>query len=110
MDNERFTSETEEFYENFPDVDLDSISDGVWQRVKNGENLSAVYKEERQTEKNAARLNAKNKASSAGNIGTPSPRQRGVYNERDVRAMSPKQVRAEYDNIIKSMNGKGFFK
>lgn len=109
MDNERFTSETEEFYENFPDVDLDTVSDEVWQSVKNGERLTEAYRRERNTAASAARRNEKNRMASTGDVGK-TVRQKGVYNERDVRAMSPKQVHDEYDNIIKSMSGKGFFK
>ncbi len=109
MNNERFTSETEEFYEKFPDVDLDTVSDSVWQSVKKGENLAEAYQREKSTEAEAARRNERNRMASSGAVGT-SVRVRGVYNERDVRAMSPKQVHDEYDNIIKSMSGKGFFK
>ena len=108
-DNERFSAETEEFFESFPTVDLDSIKDSVWERVKKGENLTAVYKESRRAEEDAVRRNEKNRMASTGSVGTPS-RQNGVYNERDVRAMTPKHVRAEYDNIIKSMGSKGFFR
>ncbi len=108
-ENERFNLETEEFFESFPDVDLDSVKDSVWERVKKGENLTAVYKESRKAEADAARYNEKNRMASTGFIGSPS-RQSGVYNERDVRAMTPKQVRADYDNIIKSMGSKGFFR
>lgn len=109
MDNERFTSETEEFYENFPDVDLDTVSDSVWQSVKNGERLTDAYRREKNNEAQALARNEKNRMASSGAVGK-TVRQRGVYNERDVRAMSPKQVHDEYDNIIKSMSGKGFFK
>ncbi len=109
MDNERFISETEEFYENFPDVDLDTVSDTVWQSVKNGERLTEAYRREKNTEAEAARRNEKNRMASSGAVGRTT-RTKGVYNERDVRAMSPKQVHDEYDNIIKSMSGKGFFK
>ena len=109
MDNERFTSETEEFYENFPDVDLDTVSDSVWQSVKNGERLTDAYRREKAAEEQAVRRNEKTRMSSSGAVGK-TVRQRGVYNECDVRAMSPKQVHDEYDNIIKSMSGKGFFK
>lgn len=106
--NSRFISETEEFYENFPDVDLDSVSDTIWQKVKQGENLSSAYKQQKETEKNALLRNEKNRMSSPGGVGKPVP-QKGIYNARDVRAMTPKQVKAEYDSIIKSMGSKGFF-
>lgn len=105
---DRFTSETEEFYERYPEVDLDTLGDDVWKRVKDGENLSKVYSELDEKNKDIQRRNLENRASSFGSIGTPR-RQAGVYNRHDVEKMDRKTVRKEYDNIIKSMNSKGFF-
>ena len=105
---DRFNSETEEFYQKHPDVDLDTVGKDVWKRVENGENLSSVYSEVSENQKNIQKKNMQNRAASFGGVGSPL-RQAGVYNSRDVEKMSRETVRREYDNIIKSMKSKGFF-
>ena len=108
---QRAELEIEEFSEKFPDIGLDGVPQSVWDKVKDGENLSAAYgkydEEKKRLYKNAALVNEENAAQSSGRInGEP---KKAVYTAREVAAMSAGDVRKNYEDILYSMNSKGFY-
>lgn len=105
--NERFTHEIEEFYEKYPSVDLDSVPQGVWEQVKTGTPLSSAYGEHCEKNEKIRAQNEKNRSSTPGAIGAHSKKIM-AYTESDVRKMSRRQIRENYDAIIKSMQSPGF--
>ncbi len=107
--NERFGTETEEFFEKYPTIDLDSVPSSVWEQVKDGKNLSSAYGDFTDRCEKIKQQNEKNRQNSPGGIGKAT-RTQGIYTESDVRSMTPKQIKDNYDNIVKSMGSSGFFK
>jgi len=109
--NRRAEEEIARFTEKYPDTDLDSVPESVWNRVKEGADLSEAYgahrKKLREEEAEAARINEKTAAESSGRIsGRP---KRAVYTAADVFAMSASEVRDNYEDIILSMEQNGFY-
>ena len=102
---EAIAAQINEFSELFPEIQVRSIPDEVWEDVKRGNTLAAAYSiyERRITE--AARrielINAKNAEKSAGAAGKSTPQE--FFSADDVRKMSPSEVRANYAKIRKSM-------
>ena len=94
-----------EFSELFPEIQVRSIPDEVWEDVKRGNTLAAAYSvyERRITE--AARriesINIKNAERSAGSAGKGTTQE--FFSADEVRKMSPSEVRANYAKIRKSM-------
>lgn len=103
--NARMKEELEEFYEYFPSVDLKSVPDEVWERVKRGASLAATYsllerKREREAQRSVSH-NEKMRRMSAGSIEAADAD--GYYSPDEVRRMTPAQVRKNYDDIVESM-------
>lgn len=107
MKNERFSNETEEFYEKYPTVDLDDVPKSVWESVKGGKSLSDAYGEHRCRMERIQRQNEENRQRSTGTV-TSHNGKRFAYTESDVRNMTRQQIRENYDAIIKSMQSPNF--
>ena len=102
---EKAMSDYNEFFGLYPDIDIKSIPDSVWESVNSGVPLAAAYalcerkKEvERQT---AERINERNRTMSSGQIGSVSPQT--YLSPAEVRAMSASEVRANFSLITESM-------
>lgn len=94
-----------ELYSLFPDSDISSLPDTVWQSVSEGNSLAAAYAlqlcREKQKADEIRSVNKKNAALSAGLAGDAA---RGEYfTPSEVRAMSQSEVRANYTKILESM-------
>lgn len=108
---QRAELEIAEFTKVFPDTDLDSIPENVWEDVKSGNSLLSAYKkyaDEKEKEYAAAdRVNTENADQSSGRIsGTP---KRAVYTAKEVAAMNSKEVADNYDDILFSMKSASFY-
>lgn len=102
---ERMAREYDEFREIFPGRDMSSLSEEVWEGVRQGLPLAAAYAYEEAKQKKrreiAAEVNRKNSNLSSGAI---DGRGGGVFfSPGEVRAMSAAEVRSNYDKIIGSM-------
>ena len=101
----RISRELADFEEYFPEVELESIPDEVWQRVKSGASLSAEYSllcRRRELEKRRiSDFNENNRKMSAGAAGRGESEK--YYSPSEVKRMSPAQVKTHYDEIIESM-------
>lgn len=103
--NKRMLRECEEFREYFPDSELSSVPDEVWESVKGGVPLAAayaLYSRKNELHKNRINeINQRNKDMSAGSV------KRGgedkSYSPSEVRAMTREQVKSNYTDIIESM-------
>ena len=102
---EKAMSDYNEFFGLYPDIDIKSIPDSVWESVNSGVPLAAAYalcerkKEvERQT---AERINERNRTMSSGQIGSVSPQT--YLSPAEVKAMSASEVRANLSLITESM-------
>ena len=103
--NKRMLRECEEFREYFPDSELSSVPDEVWESVKGGVPLAAayaLYSRKNELHKNRINeINQRNKDMSAGSV------KRGgedkFYSPSEVRAMTREQVKSNYTDIIESM-------
>ena len=102
---EAIAKQITDFSELFPDITVRSIPDEVWDDVKNGNSLAAAYSvyERRITEaaRRIERINAKNAERSAGVAGKNMTQE--FFSADDVRKMSPREVRANYAKIRRSM-------
>lgn len=100
----RVTAECEEFEGCFPDVPIGTVPDEVWEKVHAGVPLAAayaLYEKKRESRKLAAEAcNSRNAAQSAG---IPAPGGAKYFSPAEVRAMSRKEVRENYDRIFDSM-------
>lgn len=97
--------ELEEFNRLFPEIPLRQIPSSVWEKRQGGLPLNAAYAlYERERARASARADAVNQANAARSAG-----QAGVHTEREyfspdeVRAMTPAQVRQNYQRIRESM-------
>ena len=101
---ERMGSECEEFRSLYPDSSLESIPDEVWGSVKKGIPLAAAYalaqRRAQRTEELARLRNRENTLRSPGAVRDASS---GCYTPDEVRAMSPAEVRKNYQSIMLSM-------
>ena len=100
-----FLSEIKEFSEIFGVAALAEIPESVWQSAADGTPLAAAYalyerKLANQREL-AERVNKKNASLSAGAIKGVS--ESGYYSPEEVRGMSAKEVKKNYNRIIESM-------
>ena len=102
---EAIAKQLNEFSELFPDISVRSIPDDVWEDVKRGNSLAAAYSiyERRITEaaRRIERINAQNAERSAGAAGKNLTEE--FFSADDVRKMSPREVRANYAKIRRSM-------
>ena len=100
----RREAEYAEFRELYPDVPLSSLPDAVWEDVRHGIPLTAAFalSERRRirTEEKAELANRTNRLASAGAVNGSAT---GFFSAREVRAMSPTEVRENYSQILLSM-------
>ena len=101
---DRFIRERAEFLELYPDADFKDLPDSVWKDVGRGVPLAAAFalfeRKRFCTEQKAFAYNTLNSQRSAGGLeATPSD----YYSPNEVRAMTPSEVRANYDKIMRSM-------
>ena len=100
-----FFAEIKEFSELFGDNALSQIPESVWESASRGVPLAAAYALHEKKLANqralAEKVNQKNAASSAGAIKGVS--ESGFYSPSEVRAMSAKDVKKNYNLIIESM-------
>lgn len=101
----RMIKELTEFQEYFPEVELQSIPDEIWEQVKNGASLSASFalnlKKIEIERKKISDFNEKNRRMSAGSLMQGEGEK--YYSPSEVKRMSPTQVKAHYDDILESM-------
>ena len=101
---ERMTRECEEFEVYFPEISLRSLPESVWTQVHAGVPLAAAYalyerglqNQKKKAEEQAAR--AKNCS-----VGLPAAGEEHYFSPAQVRAMSRREVRENYDRIFESM-------
>ena len=108
---QRAELEIAEFTGLYPDTELDSIPVSVWERVKTGVNLTDAYgdyeKMMKKRYEEAGQKNEENAASSSGRInGAP---RKSIYTAREVAAMTQREVAKNYNDILYSMESKGFY-
>lgn len=100
----RLEREYAEFQELYPGVAFASLSDKVWEDVKNGIPIAAafaLYERRRAlTEEIAKKSNAENQKKAPGAL---SGSEENYFTPAEVRAMNRDQVRANYEKIISSM-------
>ena len=102
----RLEGECAEFSELYPGVSLSSLPDSIWQSVKKGVPLAAVYAlEVRKAELDtlrAQKINTLNRNMSSGALEGDS--RSDYFTPDQVRAMSAAEVRANYTKIVNSMS------
>ena len=101
----RMNTELAEFSEYFPETDIKSIPDEVWEKVKNGSSLAATYalysRKIERAKKKVGDFNEKNRRMSAGSLMSGDGEK--YYSPSEVKKMTPSQVKSNYDDIIASM-------
>lgn len=101
----RMLSELSEFGDYFPEVDIYSIPEEIWNQVKNGASLSASYalnlRKIEIERKRVNDLNEKNRRMSTGAIAFGEGEK--YYSPNEVKKMTPAQVKSHYDEIVESM-------
>lgn len=102
---ERMSREIGEFSEIFPEKNVNSIPDSVWESVRVGIPLAAAYalyeRKNALRADTACRINERNGDISTGSIGRASTE--NFYTPDEVRAMSQSEVRKNYSKILESM-------
>ena len=102
---DKIAAQLGEFGELFPDVAMESVPEAVWESVRAGSSLAAAYAiYERRAHMNELRtggINKRNAELSAGFAGKGTASE--YYTPDEVRAMSQREVRANYSKIIESM-------
>lgn len=100
----RTREECAEFAELFPDTPIDKLPDAVWEDVGRGIPVSAAYalfeRRSARAKKVAEEVNRKNRSRSSGALGSA---REGFLSLSEVRAMSPAEVRKNYQRILQSM-------
>ncbi len=103
--HERMATELGEFHALFPDTDVASIPDGIWDQVRHGIPLAASYalyeKKCMMQQERAAAVNLRNAKKTPGAAGVNTPSE--YFSPDDVRAMSQSEVRSNYQKILESM-------
>ena len=104
-ETQRAAAQIGEFGELFPDVAMEAIPDSVWESVRKGSTLAAAYalyaRKAYMNEQKVGGVNKKNALNSAGPAGRGAASE--YFTPDEVRAMSQKEVRANYSKIIESM-------
>lgn len=104
-ENRRMLKECGEFKTYFPETELSSVDDEVWESVKNGVPLSAAYalylRKTEQTRERIEKLNRRNTEMSAGSVGKKG--EESFYSPSEVKAMTRDQIRANYKHVLESM-------
>ena len=97
--------EIENFQRLFPDVTIRDIPDSVWQQRERGIPLNAAYalyeRESCMARARAGEINQQNAARSSGRAGLDTSSE--FFTPDEVRAMTPSQVRQNYQKIRYSM-------
>lgn len=103
-DWKRMGQECEEFRELYPEVALSALPDAVWADVRRGIPIAAAYalneRKQALTAQKAATYNQSNALRSSGAL---SPTESDYFSPEAVRAMTQKEVRANYQKIMRSM-------
>ncbi len=101
----RFLSEIAEFEQYFPEVDLHSIPDEIWEDVKKGSSLASSYalflRRKDIEKKKIGDFNEKNRRMSAGSLINGDGEK--YFSPSEVKKMTPAQVKSNYDDIVASM-------
>lgn len=104
-ESRKISEQLGEFYDVFPNADLKTLPDSVWDSVRAGNSLAASYALYRQRvyqrELAARAVNERNLGSSSGRVGTDSSRE--YFSPDEVRSMSRTEVKANYSKIVESM-------
>ncbi|MBE6535882.1 MAG: hypothetical protein E7677_04595 [Ruminococcaceae bacterium] len=104
-ESRRISEQLGEFFDVFPNTDLKTLPDSVWDSVRAGNSLAASYALYRQRvyqrEMAAKTVNERNAGSSSGRVGTNSSKE--YFSPDEVRSMSRSEVKANYSKIIESM-------
>ena len=104
-DNRRMLRECEQFKEYFPNSELSSLPDEVWEKVKGGLPLAASYalyeRREALRRERAKELNSRNEKMSAGSVKRGGEEK--YYSPSEVRSMTRDQIRSNYSDVIESM-------
>ena len=102
---DKIAAQLGEFGELFPDVSMESVPESVWDSVRAGSSLASAYAiYARRTyinEMRAGGINKRNAELSAGLAGKGTASE--YYTPDEVRAMSQREVRANYSKIVESM-------
>lgn len=101
----RLEAELLDFTEVFPEQDIRTIPDEVWQDVRKGNSLAAAFalfeRKKANVQARATEVNQTNAYRSSGRAGSDTANE--FFSPDDVRAMSQSEVRANYSKIIESM-------
>jgi hypothetical protein len=101
----RMNKEILEFKGYFPEVDIHSVPNDIWERVREGSSLSAAYalmlRKNELEQKKIGDFNEKNRRMSAGSLINGDGE--NYYSPAEVKRMTPAQVRMDYDDIMASM-------
>ena len=102
---DKIAAQIGEFTELFPDVTVETVPDSVWDSVRTGSSLAAAYalyaRRVYVNEQRTGGINKRNACNSAGFVGRGATSE--YFSPDEVRAMSQKEVRANYSKIIESM-------
>ena len=102
---EKIAAQINDFYQLFPNTDIQNVPEEVWEGVKQGNSLVAayaIYHRKIQLKKEKAdAINARNASLSAGYAGKNTSTE--YFTPDEVRAMSQSEVKANYSKIIESM-------
>lgn len=105
QEHERLTREVGEFQALFPDRPLSALPKEVWEQVQSGVPLAAacaLYEKKCEAEtQRAEQINRRNAGMSSGMAGKDTPGE--FFSPDEVRAMSPGEVRHNYERIRRSM-------
>ena len=91
----------EEFSKDFPEVDLKSIPEEVFDGMRSGNSLASSYALYKIRADRISEQNQKNAYRSSGRIGKSAASE--YFSADEVRKMSPAEVKANYTKIIESM-------
>jgi hypothetical protein len=101
---DRMMRECEEFESYFPEVTLRQVPDEVWNRVQSGIPLAAAYALYERGIRNQATAAQEQNARNAAHLPTATASAESRYfSPAQVRAMSRREVRDNYDRIFESM-------
>jgi hypothetical protein len=101
---DRMMRECEEFESYFPEVTLRQVPDEVWNRVQSGIPLAAAYALYERGIRNRAQAAQEQNARNAAHLPTATASAESRYfSPAQVRAMSRREVRDNYDRIFESM-------
>ena len=101
---DRMMRECEEFESYFPEVTLRQVPAEVWNRVQAGIPLAAAYALYERGVRNQATAAQEQNARNAAHLPTaPAPAESRYFSPAQVRAMSRREVRENYDRIFESM-------